>query len=86
MNVQEIVLPVNSGIAVIGSMTAHLAPGREADPMMRIQHSSMCISLSYCPLAGFLGMTGSLPSVPSGRQMGAYRRNLRFTVSAAVLT
>ena len=34
MNVQEIVLPVNSGIAVFGSMTAHLAPGREADPIV----------------------------------------------------
>jgi hypothetical protein len=34
MKVQEIVLPVNAGIAVIGSMTAHLAPGRETDPIV----------------------------------------------------
>lgn len=34
MKVQEIVLPVNYRIAVIGSMTAHLAPGREADPIV----------------------------------------------------
>jgi hypothetical protein len=88
MNVQEIVLPVNSGVAVIGSMTPHLVPGREADRLFLDANSaSFNVHLAYrLSPGGFLGTTGSLPSVPSGRQMVAYRRNLRFTVSAAVLT
>ena len=70
MNVQEIVLPVNSGIAVIGSMTAHLVPGREADPIVPgCEFSIVQVHLAYL----------------DGKRL-AYRRSLRFTVSAAVLT